>query len=65
MLNGALTRSYSDGENTELSLSYHPDDLMSDYSQDLKFFLSNAQKFSCKVLVKNNSIKFINKSNNC
>ena len=65
MLNGALTRSYSDGENTELSLSYHPDDLMSEYSQDLKFFLSNAQKFSCKVLVKNNSIKFVNKSNNC
>ena len=65
MLNGALSRSYSDGENTELSLSYHPDDLMSEYSQDLKFFLSNAQKFSCKVLVKNNSIKFVNKSNNC
>ncbi|MEE0878660.1 MAG: B12-binding domain-containing radical SAM protein [Treponemataceae bacterium] len=64
-LNGALSRSYSDGENTELSLSYHPDDLMSEYSQDLKFFLSNAQKFSCKVLVKNNSIKFVNKSNNC
>ena len=63
-LNGALSRSYSDGENTELSLSYHPDDLMSEYSQDLKFFLSNAQKYSCKVLVKNNSIKFINKSNN-
>lgn len=65
MLNGALTRSYADGEDTELSLSYHPDDLMSEYSQDLKFFLSNAQKFSCKVLVKNNSIKFVNKSNNC
>ena len=64
-LNGALSRSYSDGENTELSLSYYPDDLMSEYSQDLKFFLSNAQKFSCKVLVKNNSIKFVNKSNNC
>ena len=64
-LNGALSRSYSDGENTELSLSYHPDDLMSEYSQDLKFFLSNAQKYSCKVLVKNNSIKFVNKSNNC
>ena len=58
-LNGALSRSYSDGENIELSLSYHPDDLMSEYSQDLKFFLSNAQKFSCKVLVKNNSIKFV------
>ena len=64
-LNGALSRSYSDGENTELSLSYHPNDLMSEYSQDLKFFLSNAQKYSCKVLVKNNSIKFVNKSNNC
>ncbi|MBQ1197667.1 MAG: DUF4080 domain-containing protein [Spirochaetaceae bacterium] len=64
-LNGALSRSYSDGENSELSLSYHPDDLMSEYSQDLKFFLSNAQKYSCKVLVKNNSIKFVNKSNNC
>ena len=65
MLNGALTRSYADGEDTELSLSYHPDDLMSEYAQDIKFFLSNAQKFSCKVLVKNNSIKFVNKSNNC
>ena len=64
-LNGALSRSYSDGENTELSLSYHPDDLMSEYAQDIKFFLSNAQKFSCIVLVKNNSIKFVNKSNNC
>ena len=54
MLNGALTRSYADGEDTELSLSYHPDDLMSEYAQDIKFFLSNAQKFSCKILVKNN-----------
>ena len=63
-LNGALSRSYADGESSELSLSYHPDDLMCEYAQDLKFFLSNAQKFSCKILVKNNSIKFINKSNN-
>ena len=63
-LNGALSRSYADGESSELSLSYHPDDLMCEYVQDFKFFLSNAQKFSCKILVKNNSIKFINKSNN-
>ena len=63
-LNGALSRSYADGESSELSLSYHPDDLMCEYAQDIKFFLSNAQKFSCKILVKNNSIKFINKTNN-
>ena len=63
-LNGAFSRSYADGESTELVLSYHPDDLMCEYAQDIKFFLSNAQKFSCKILVKNNSIKFINKTNN-
>ena len=63
-LNGAFSRSYADGESTELTLSYHPDDLMCEYAQDIKFFLSNAQKFSCKILVKNNSIKFINKTNN-
>lgn len=59
-LNGALSRSYADGEETKLNLSYHPDDLLSEYSQDIKYFYLNAQKFNCKVLVKDNSIKFIN-----
>ncbi len=58
-LNGALTRSYADGEGTKLNLNYHPDDLLSEYSQDLKYFYLNAQKYNCKVLIKNNSIKFI------
>ncbi len=58
-LNGSLSRSYADGEESKLNLSYHPDDLLSKYSQDIRYFYSNAQKFNCKILVKNNSIKFV------
>jgi hypothetical protein len=58
-LNGGLSRSYADGEETKLNLNYHPDDLLSEYSQDLKYFYLNAQKYNCKVLIKNNSIKFV------
>lgn len=50
-LNGALSRAYADGETTRLSLSYHPEDLLSPYTQDLAFFCRQAKKTPVKVIV--------------
>ena len=50
-LNGAFSRAYADGERTNLSLSFHPDDLLSPYSQDLAFFCQHAQKTKLHIIV--------------
>ena len=51
LLNGAYSRLYSDGEKTTLKLHYHPDDLLSEYAQDIRYFFQNVKKssFSFKV----------------
>ncbi|MCR5699147.1 MAG: radical SAM protein [Treponemataceae bacterium] len=51
LLNGAYSRLYSDGETTALKLHYHPDDLLSEYAQDIRYFFQNAKKgnFTFKV----------------
>lgn len=55
-LNGALSRVESDGKEQIVKLSYHPDDLMSQYAQDFSFFLKNAGKYNCTVsCFKNNN----------
>ena len=50
-VNGAFSRAYADGESSRLKLSYHPDDLLSPYSQDLAFFCRHAQKKSLRIKV--------------
>lgn len=50
-LNGAFSRAYADGERTTLSLSFHPDDLLSPYSQDLAFFCQHAKKTKLHIVV--------------
>lgn len=50
-LNGALTRAYADQESTTLQLSYHPEDLLSPYSQDLGNFCRHAKKKNLRIKV--------------
>ena len=50
-LNGAFSRAYADGERTNLSLTFHPDDLLSPYSQDLAFFCQHAKKTRLHIVV--------------
>lgn len=50
-LNGAFSRAYADGEKTTLSLTFHPDDLLSPYSQDVAFFCQHAKKTKLHIVV--------------
>jgi len=52
-LNGALTRALAEGEETELDLTYHPDDLLSPDAMDLEYFSDNAYMENCSVRVFN------------
>jgi radical SAM superfamily enzyme YgiQ (UPF0313 family) len=42
-MNGAIGRCTADGTESTVELHYHPDDIMSEYSQDLLFFQKNAK----------------------
>jgi len=46
-LNGALSRTQSDGTEQTVQLHYHPDDLMSQYASDISFFVRNAKPQKC------------------
>jgi hypothetical protein len=50
-LNGAWTRALAEGEETVLSLSYDPDDLMSGDAMDLEYFTENAYMETCTVRI--------------
>lgn len=50
-INGAFSRAYAEGETTQLNLHYHPEDLLCEYSQDLIYFLQNAQMQKCSIKV--------------
>ncbi len=50
-LNGALSRCTADCVEDIVSLSYHPDDVMSEYASDLNFFAANAKKEKCRAKV--------------
>ncbi len=50
-LNGAWTRALAEGEETRLSLSYHPDDLFSPDAIDLEYFVDNAYMENCTVRI--------------
>ncbi len=50
-LNAAISSYIADGTESVVDLNYHPDDLLSPYSQDPKYFVQHAEKFSCRVEV--------------
>lgn len=51
MLNGAISRVQDEGKEETISLSYHPDDLASQYATDIQFFAKNCRKFKCNVKI--------------
>jgi len=51
LLNGAWTRALAEGDEATLSLSYHPEDLMSPDAMDLEYFNDNAYMENCTVRV--------------
>ena len=51
MLNGAISRVQDEGKEETISLSYHPDDLTSQYATDIQFFAKNCRKFKCNVKI--------------
>ena len=46
-LNGALSRTQSDGVTQRVRLHYHADDVMSEYASDIGYFAENAEKHPC------------------
>ncbi len=48
-LNAAISSYIAEGEESSVNLNYHPDDLLSPYSQDPKYFVQHAEKFPCTV----------------
>ncbi len=48
-LNAAISQYIADGKESQVELNYHPDDLLSPYSQDPKYFVQNAERFPCTV----------------
>lgn len=50
-LNGAMSACTADGTESIVSLNYHPDDLMSEYSADLFFFFQHAGKCKCRAKI--------------
>lgn len=47
--NGALSRVESDGTEQTIRLSFHPDDLVSPYATDIRFFAQNVRTAPCTV----------------
>lgn len=56
-LNGAIAAFMADGTESQLPLTYHPDDLLSPYAQDPRYFVENAESFPCRVEVSNAAAK--------
>ncbi len=50
-LNAAISSYIAEGTESQVELNYHPDDLLSPYSQDPKYFIQHAEKFVCTVEV--------------
>ena len=50
-MNNALSLVTADGKETILELSYHPDDLMSEYGTDVFFFAQNAGRYRNRTRV--------------
>ena len=50
-MHAALGRCTYDGTESNFTTHYHPDDVMSEYGTDIKFFTENCEKQKCKVRV--------------
>ncbi|MBP5283044.1 MAG: radical SAM protein [Treponema sp.] len=50
-MHSALGRCTYDGTESEFSMHYHPDDIMSEYGTDIEFFTQNCGKQKCRVKV--------------
>ena len=48
-LNAGVSQYIADGSESRVRLNYHPDDILSPYSQDPKYFVQHAEKFTCTV----------------
>ncbi len=48
-LNAAISSYIADGTESKVDLNYHPEDLLSPYSQDPKYFVQHAERFPCTV----------------
>ncbi len=48
-LNAAISSYIAEGIENRVELNYHPEDLLSPYSQDPKYFVQHAEKFPCTV----------------
>ncbi len=59
VLNGAFSVSSSTGKPQKVKLTYHPDDLLSEYALDPLFFAKNAKPYRCTVLVQNGNYKLV------
>lgn len=51
LFNGAISSVIADGHEVRVNLSYHPDDLYSEYASDLNFFFVHASKCPNKTRV--------------
>lgn len=50
-INNALSSITAEGKESVLGLLYHPDDLMSEYATDIRFFAQNARHYSNKTKI--------------
>ncbi len=48
-LNAAVSAYIAEGTESQVELNYHPDDILSPYSQDPKYFVQHAEKFPCTI----------------
>lgn len=61
VLNNALSECTASGRESVVELSFHPDDLMSEYAQDIKFFAANCGRYKNKTKIANNDWKVLKK----
>ena len=50
-MNNALSQCTADGTESTINMHYHPDDIMSEYATDIRFFVQNCGKQTCRVRV--------------
>lgn len=48
-LHSAISAFSADGTESRVQLTYHPDDLLGPYAQDVLYFIEHAEKFPCRV----------------
>ncbi len=51
LVNNGLSRCTNDGSQSIVTTTYHPDDIMSEYGQDLAFFYENFNRQKCRVQI--------------